>query len=580
MLPDHDIQSNQRNSAIMRTGILIAPIVALGLAGTGCSNANSSSTAPAAAKMQQRADQNQMNPQSRDKLQQGGELTWAINSVPVNFNYDQLDGTLLDSNWILSAVMPGLFLFDASATPTYDPDYLTAEPKVATSPQQVVTYELNPKAIWYDGTPITATDFIAQWKALSGTNKAYHISASNGYDHIQKVVQGANKFEVVVTFSKPYADWKGLFSFLYPASTNSDPNVFNNGWKEGILTSGGPFKFQSVDKTAKTVTLAPNEKWWGKKPKLDSIVYRAIDFDAMPTALANGEIDMMDVGPSADYYNKVKVLPGIDIRIAGGPGFRHITLNGKSPQLQDVNVRQALAMAIDRTAIAKAELGALPVDAVALGNHIFMENQKGYQDNSGVVAFNPAKSKQMLDAAGWVLQGNKRVKDGKALAINLVIPSGVSTSKSEAELIQNMLAQIGVEVNINTVPTSDFFDKYLTPGRFDFTVFSWLGTPFPVSSAQSIYTKPVGDSIQQNFARTGTDQIDQLYRETVQELDPAKAIQDANEIDKLIWAEVHSLTTYQRPDIWAVKKGLANIGAYGFASIAYEDIGWVSGSPR
>ncbi len=52
---------------------------------------------------------------------------------------------------------------------------------------------------------------------------------------------------------------------------------------------------------------SPNEKWWGKKPKLDSIVFRVIDDDAKPTAMANGEIDLMDVGPSADYYNKVKV---------------------------------------------------------------------------------------------------------------------------------------------------------------------------------------------------------------------------------------------------------------------------------
>ena len=241
-------------------------------------------------------------------------------------------------------------------------------------------------------------------------------------------------------------------------------------------------------------------------------------------------------------------------------------------------MRQALAMAIDRTAIAKAELGPLPVEAVALGNHIFMENQKGYQDNSGVVAYNPAKAREMLDAAGWKLQSNKRVKDGKTMSINLIIPSGVSTSKSEAELVQNMLAQVGVEVEINTVPVSDFFDKYISPGRYDFTLFSWLGTPFPVSSSQSVYVKPVGDSIQQNYARTGTDQIDRLFNDTVQELDPVKAIQMANEIDKLIWAEVHSLTLYQRPDIWAVKKPLANIGAFGFASIAYEDIGWISGS--
>ena len=558
-------------------GIFIASVSMLALALTGCGKGSSETAAPATPKAQQRADLNQMNPQPRDKIQQGGKLTWAIDTVPANFNWGELDGTGVGL-LILQAVLPGPFTFDASGTPAYDPDYLTAEPTVVTNPKQVVTYELNPKALWYDGTPITAADFIAFWKSLNGTNKAYHISSSNGYSQIGKVAQGSSKFEVVVTFNKPYADWKGLFSPLYPASTSNDPNVFNTGWKDRILTSAGPFKFQSYDATAKIYTIVPNEKWWGHKPKLDSIVYRVIDDDAQPTALANGEIDLEDVGGNADYYNKVKAVPEAEIRIAGGPNFRHITINGQSPQLQDVNVRQALAMAIDRAAIAKAELGALPVNAVPLGNHLFMENQKGYQDNSGVVAYNPAKAKQMLDAAGWTLQGNKRVKDGKTLSINLVIPGGISVSKSESELIQNMLAQIGVELKINTVPGNDFFDKYIAPGRFDFTVFSWLGTPFPVSSAQSLYVKPVGDSIQQNYSRVGTDQIDRLFNETVQQLDPAKAIVMANEIDKLLWAEVPSLPTYQRPDIWAVRKGLANIGAYGFASVTYEDIGWMPGS--
>ena len=138
-----------------------------------------------------------------------------------------------------------------------------------------------------------------------------------------------------------------------------------------------------------------------------------------------------------------------------------------------------------------------------------------------------------------------------------------------------MLAQVNVGVSINTVPTDNFFDKYITPGQYDMTVFSWLGTPFPISASQSIYRKPMGDKIQQNFARIGSDALDQVLDDAVQELDPQKAIALANQADTLIWQEVHSVTTYQRPDIWAAKKGLANVGAYGFASIAYEEIGWV-----
>ena len=564
---------------IGRTGIFIALIsMVLALAGCGGNSKENNSPAAGEEKTQKKADQNQMNPQPRDNVQQGGRLVWPIDAMPANFNYFQIDGSVLDGAFIINAVMPMIFTFDASATPMHDPDYLAGEPKLVSSPKQVVTYELNPKAIWYDGTPITAADYIAQWKAANGTNHSYQISSSSGYDQIETITEGASRFEVVVTFKKPYADWKALFQPLYPASTNNDPKVFNTGWKNTFLTSGGPFKFQGYDATAKIYTIVPNEKWWGNKPKLDSIVFRVIDTDAQPTALASGEIDMMEIGPSIDYYNKAKAIPGVDIRVAGGPNFRHITMNSQSEMLKDVRVRQALAMAIDRSAIAKVELGPLPVVPRSLGNHIFMQNQAGYQDNSSVVSYNPEKAKQLLDAAGWVVKNGKRMKDGKTLIVRLVIPAAVAVSRSEGELIQNMLAQVNVDVNIDTVPLDNFFDKYVTPGRFDFTLFSWMGTQFPVGSAQSIYTKPVGDKIQQNYARAGSDELDQAYRDAIGELDPAKALEKANEVDKMVWAEVHSLATYQRPDIWGVKSGLANIGAYGFASISYEDIGWVKGA--
>jgi peptide/nickel transport system substrate-binding protein len=184
----------------------------------------------------------------------------------------------------------------------------------------------------------------------------------------------------------------------------------------------------------------------------------------------------------------------------------------------------------------------------------------------------------LLDEAGWVVKDGKRMKDGKPLVVNMLIPAAVPTSKSESLVIQNLLSQVNVQLEINAVPLDDFFDKYITPGSFDFTVFSWMGTQFPISSAQSIYQKPTGTTVRQNYARIGSDDIDRLYREVTQELDPAKAIEKANEIDKLIWQEVHSLTMYQRPDIWATKSNLANMGAYGFASITYEDIGWMAES--
>ena len=88
-----------------------------------------------------------------------------------------------------------------------------------------------------------------------------------------------------------------------------------------------------------------------------------------------------------------------------------------------------------------------------------------------------------------------------------------------------MLGQIGVTVKINTVPSPDFFEKYIRPGQFDFTVFSWIGTPYPdqlvtVDLREADRRTPKGElAIQQNYARVGSDEIDRLFAEATQELD-------------------------------------------------------------
>jgi peptide/nickel transport system substrate-binding protein len=518
---------------------------------------------------------------SRDALKDGGTFTWPVNEMPVNFNYGQLNGGDLDE-WIIDAAfLPRTFTVDANATPHWDPDYLASDPILTRDPKQVVTYRINPKAIWYDGTPITWQDFYWQWKAMNGTDKRYQISSANGYEDIENVERGKDEREVVVTFKHHYADWQAVFNPVYPASTNKSPDVFNDGWKARPLTSAGPFKFGSIDQTAKTVTLVRNEKWWGNPAKLDRIVYRFMDRNAEVDALANGEIDTIDISPDADRYHRATNIGTVDIRAAAGPNFNHVTFNATSAVLQDVNVRQAIAMSIDRDAMARAMVGPLGIEARPLNNHIFMTNQVGYQDNSGAVGkYDPAKAGQMLDAAGWKLQGGVRQKDGRPLQINFVIPSGLAASRQEAELIQNMLGQVGVRLLINTVPTNEFFDKFITAGQFDMTTFAWIGTPFPISSAKSIYVKPTKGPngqliIQQNYARVGSDEIDQLFDQAASELDHQKAIAIANRADALIWQEVHSIPLFQRPDLWAVNKNVANFGAFGFADRVYQDIGWI-----
>lgn len=555
-------------------GTLVLALASV-LASVGCGSAAGPADVTASG-----ATENNVRPTPPDQVRDGGTFTWSIDSFPPNFNYRHLDGTENANSQVIGALMPVAFDNDAAGTPIWNRNLLASEPTVTIEPTQVVSYTINPKAAWYDGTPITWEDFYWQWKASNGTDRAYQIASSSGYDAIESVKQGADEREAIVVFTRRYADWQALFSPLYPASTNRDPKVFNEGWKDRPLTSAGPFKLGSIDSTAKTITLVRNEKWWGQPARLDRIVFRIISVDAQIDAIANGEIDALDVGPDVNKFNRAKEIEGTDIRMAAGPNFRHLTINGTSPNLQDVRVRRALSMGISRQAIARAMLAPLGIRAAPLGNHIFMANQSGYRDNSGEIGtYNPDKARQLLDEAGWRLDGPVRTKEGRPLEITAVIPSGVATSKQETELMQNMLAQIGVRLVISVVPSPDFFSNYVTPGQFDVTVFSWIGTPYPMSSAKSLYAMPKKTAdgtldVQQNYARIGMPEIDRLFEQTGQELDRTKAAEFANQIDALIWQEVHSLTLYQRPEIVVAKSDLVNFGAFGFASWIYEDIGW------
>lgn len=244
---------------------------------------------------------------------------------------------------------------------------------------------------------------------------------------------------------------------IYPASTNADPNVFNTGWKRQPLTTAGPFKLASLDQTAKTITLVRNEKWWGRPAKLERIIYRVMDADAQVDALANGEIDFIDVGSDLNRFQRAQAIQGVRVRRAGASNLVDITIKGTSGVLTDVRVRQALAMGIDRERIAQALIAPLGVAPAPLGNHIFLANQKGYQDNSGDIGrYNPQRARALLDEAGWRLTSNVRTKNGKDLAVRYVIPSQVTQKEQTAELVQGMLSKVGVKVSIESPPASDF----------------------------------------------------------------------------------------------------------------------------
>ncbi|MFI8948723.1 ABC transporter substrate-binding protein [Streptomyces sp. NPDC053750] len=237
----------------------------------------------------------------------GGTLRWAVDSVPDTLNTFQSDADATTAR-VAQAVLPSMYRMDEAGRPVRNPDYLESAKVVETEPKQVVVYRLNQQAVWSDGREIGAADFAAQWRALSGKDSAYWTARNAGYDRIEKIERGAGDLEVKVTFSRTYADWKSLFTPLYPKEVMGTPDAFNDGARRKLKVTAGPFTVKKVDTKADEVLLTGNPRWWGEPAKLEQIVLRAVPRDERVSALVAGELDLAEIDP--DTAEQVTLAAG------------------------------------------------------------------------------------------------------------------------------------------------------------------------------------------------------------------------------------------------------------------------------
>ncbi|MDV9202238.1 ABC transporter substrate-binding protein, partial [Streptomyces sp. Wh19] len=275
----------RRSLALLTTGVLTLPVLA------GCSSDDGATGAAAP---------QDVAVAGRSTVAEGGTVNWAIDALPTTLNAFQADADATTTR-ITGALLPTLFPLDANGRPQLNPDYLKSAKVVESEPRQVVLYRLNQQAVWSDGREIGAPDFVAQWRALSGKDSAFWTARNAGYERIEKIERGADDLEVRVTFAKPYADWRSLFSPLYPKDVTGSPDAFNDGARTTLKATSGPFRLRGADKATGEVTLVRNPRWWGSPAKLDSLVFRAVATEDRTGALAAGRVDVADVDAASAH---------------------------------------------------------------------------------------------------------------------------------------------------------------------------------------------------------------------------------------------------------------------------------------
>ena len=520
---------------------------------------------------------NDVNPQPASKIKQGGTMNYVQVSLCPQFNGNAAGGNLADCSTTMGPLLPFYTYFDGNGNVQVNKDYASSVKVSKVNGKQTVTYALNPKAVWTDGKSVTAEDFISMWKALNGTNKAFAVISTTGYDKMESVVQGKTKFDVIVTYKETYADWQPLFGALKPASLTATPEAFNNSWKLAPSPTSGPFIWDGVDNTAKTISVKSNPKWWGEKPYLDRIVFKQVPQAAQIDALLNGEIDYMDVSIDANAVKRVKADKGKKVRLDTNVSatFEHLTFGPFNAVTGDVAVRQALALALDREQIAVAIQSPIvgKKNVAVLNNRIFMKGLYCNQDNSGSLGKRDLKAaRAMLDKAGWTVGSDGiRSKNGVRLSIATKYPSGNDARRDIILLSTAMAKEVGIELVPTLIPSADYFVKHITqPANFELAVFAWVGTAYPIASSPNVYKT---DSAQ-NFPKISSALVDSLGVRANQILALPKRCELMNQMDKELWKIMPSIPLYQRPNAVAVAKKLANFGAFGYTSLDWAKVGF------
>lgn len=165
----------------------------------------------------------------RENLRDGGSLTTAITEVSPQWNTFHADATLYTLalwRWY----NPVLAYFSPEGEYSPNPDFLTDVRTETVDQKTVVTYTLNPRAYFNDGTPIDYRAFVETWRTSRGVDDRYIASSTDGYNQIASITRGVDDRQAVVRFDGVYAWPDGLFNVVLHPKATAPPDVYNKGY--------------------------------------------------------------------------------------------------------------------------------------------------------------------------------------------------------------------------------------------------------------------------------------------------------------------------------------------------------------
>jgi peptide/nickel transport system substrate-binding protein len=468
----------------------------------------------------------------------------------------------------------------------------------------IVTMPLRQDVTWSDGEPFTADDVVYTWQLMMNPQSNFDTTVEDKLKNVEKVDDFTVRFVYLSASearafdperykdqgSEPVIDPLYMFGLydapaIYPRHklremVGDDPR--HSRQVVGLETSAfarnptgtGPYVLASWEvESGNTLTFtsrgqAPSQRQAVSKPALDAIQFRIIlDKNDALTALAQGQIQAVaQDGLDASDAQVLDTLPGVQARYVSGNAWEHLTFNLENPILADPAVRQALAYGLNRAAINEAILfgkAEVALSQVPSWSWAYDPTMPRYE-------FNPGQAEQLLDRAGWVRAGADgiRAKAGQRLSLKFWT-TPASFRPGLMAMIKDQLAQVGVELTIDSFPSSVLFDttgaspQALVGRQFDIVEFAWISTYDPGSDAvfnthsASIPSRANGYR-GGNYGAYRNPRSDQLLDQLQRSLDPSFRRIALLEAQSIWQSDLPSLPLFVRPITTATSTRLIN----------------------
>lgn len=447
------------------------------------------------------------------------------------------------------------------------PELITRIPSPANgdvSPDgRTIVYRLRPNVRWSDGVPVTAADVL--WTLRAIMDPSNPIPSREGYDLIDRAY-AKDAHTVVFHLKRAWAPAvTTLFSYGFRPQFVLPKHVLGRemplaqaAFNAAPTVGDGPYKFVSWSR-GEALQYVANSMYWRGMPKLRRLDIRVIpDPQTNLVMLRSGQLDWNLIAPA--QQETLAHASGIAFRSVPTAVVAGLVLNLAHAPLNDVRVRKAIAMSIDRQSISrKITLGHYPVtDAIQ------PKFSWAYDPSVHEPAYDPSAADATLDNAGWQRGANgTREKNGKPLSLIYVQFPESMTGVRVATLVQAELRERGIAVEIKSISNAQLFLPSSRGGTLASGNYDIAYVPFTMGSDpdDSSILSCGGPS---NYMRYCNAHVDQLEREAL--TSPSQGQRKAlyARIERIVAADVPIIYLFNADYIYAYREQLR-----GFAPNAF-----------